>query len=238
MEKTAVKDFAGNDIGCTLPDGTNLVFMEWVFTTDERDHLSRLLTEFECQAVDRFAKIAEELCRMERRIIDNPKHTDADIDKANAELRNLCLRVSKALKKVSTGRRPLTPCNKLDHELKGDKSPHTNEVAITLEYQKQTDAEWLGDAIRKATSARNALLDFVECFDGRASSSGARSGRPKADSTGFVKQLAKAYTLCFGSRVTRYSTTFQSVVQFALEAAGKDDAKDPTRKIKQALSSP
>ncbi|MFA7405311.1 MAG: hypothetical protein WC007_15055 [Pelobacteraceae bacterium] len=222
----------GDDFIQLLPDGTKLVSYEMTFSEDEKEQLHNILNKFDNEPVKKFTGILEALCRVENRILIQPKQTKKSIDEDITDLLSLCKRAAKKLHKVSRAEQVLIPLNKVNFSLK------MNEAGtITRECSNKPDVEWWAKTMMKATSARNGLLDFIECFEPKDTLTNKKTGRPKgADCTGLVKEIVNAYNLCFDILATEHSATFQEIVLFALEATGHTDLKDPTRKIKHALS--
>ncbi|MRR56379.1 MAG: hypothetical protein EG822_18080 [Deltaproteobacteria bacterium] len=223
-----IKHREGDEIIHVLSNGRKLVNYEMTFTDDEIKHLSDILFKFDTESVKRFTGVLEELCRARYRLSDCPP---SDIVKDISDLLKACKKLEQKLDKVSTGKQQMISFDKINFSLKQD-----NYGSIVLEHHNKSELEWWSDTMMKAREARNKLLDFIDCFETRPSLIKNKAHRPKADSSGFVKEIANAYSLCFDCPATKYSTTFKEVVQFALEAVGAEKTKDPTRKINNALS--
>lgn len=211
-----------------VPKGLPDSFQQMSFTIDEVSHLKTILNKFDTVSVEKFTAELEHICREQIRILTQPKQTKATIEQDISDLLKTCRKAVRELQKVSELRTKLILTDNFNFTINTE-SGNTDLVAWPGE-------EWCYQAINQARPATYELSKFIECVEARPKTPKIKTGRPATEPKGFVTEIANLYELSFGTPATKYSTTFQGVVTFALEATGHDKHKDATRKIKRALS--
>lgn len=205
---------------------------EKTFTEEEMSHLNKILNKFDDVSVMRFTIILTELCQQAIRVSALPNGAPSIVDKEVTDLLAACKKMKKKLDAVCKLKQPLHSDKSLGI------SHYVDDITGMIHTSHTRDpkvSDWESQGILKAAAARSVLSDFIRHLDSKPTAINKKIGRPKADSSGFVKEITKAYSFCFGKRAKMHSDILTGIVQFALEAIGRDDTKDPARKIQHAL---
>jgi hypothetical protein len=223
MEETTFKlkySFEG------LPD----CYTQMSFTHDEVSHIEDILNKFDSASVEKFIAELEHICREQIRILTQPKRTKSSIDQDIADLLKTCKKTAKELQKIAEVKKILIPTDNFNFTV--------NTESGDVDLVGWPGEAWWYETSRQAIPATTELLKFIECLEARPKGAKTKIGRPATQPKGFVTEIVNLYKRCFNATATEYSTAFQGIVSFALEATGHDNHKDATRKIRAALSSP